>query len=149
MTAPTNDKLISTYLKMRNVIAAKEKAFKAEKKSIEGSMELIGAELRKRLKPEGEKAIKTDSGTAFEVKKEFVGVEDFDDFLKFLIGSILRCATNDYMDEDINAALQNAELQYLNKVVNKTAVLDHMKETKGELPPGIKYSSEIQIQVRK
>lgn len=149
MVTITSDKLIGIYVKMRDVVAAKEKVFKAEKKSIGEKMEVIAKELRKRLKADEVKSIKSDSGTVFETKKEFVGIEDFDDFLRFLIGTILDCVVDEVEQRDIDSALQHAELQFLNKAVNKTATLEWMEENEGKLPPGIKYSSEFVIQVRK
>lgn len=154
MASATTDKLISIYVAMRDAISIKEKAFKKEKGDIKEKMGVIEKELFKRLEADGLDSLKSDSGTAFKSTKQFVGVENFDEFMKFLIKSVIDTAVSGPnplggTQAVIDHVLQNASLQFLNKVVNKAAVLEYMEENNDKLPPGIKYSSEIVIQVRK
>ena len=145
----TTEKLISVYLQMRDDIAAKDKAAKEAKSSIVDSMNMIEDELYKRLKKEKLTTFSTDAGTAFETTNDYVGIEEFDDFLGFLISSILTAAGLPPTPATLKQVLAAADLQFLNKAVNKTAVKDFMEENEGKLPPGIKYTKEIVIQIRK
>ena len=158
MAKASSDALIGVYIQMRDKKAALDTSTKEEKAEITANMDKIETELMKRLKADGVKSLKTPSGTPFTSKAEFIAIENFNEFLGFLVKSILDADSavshvEGYeVDEDrIKNVLDNADLQYLNKVVNKKACLDYMEdeETKGKLPPGIKYSSEIQLNVRK
>lgn len=154
------DKLVKTYIQMRDKISAIEAEAKENKKDIKDKMDIIEKELFKRLKDEGLESFKTDAGTVFKTTTDYVGVDDFDELLKFIAKSVIRSAfTSDEnasleaveatLEEAANLALEHADFQFLNKAVNKTATKEYMEANNGALPPGIKYGSEIVIQIRK
>jgi len=150
-------KLISAYLSMRAAISALDASTKEEKDSIQSKMGLIEVALARQLKADGVNSYKANGiGTAFTTTNKFVGVENFNEFLGFIVESILIADLEggDYEGRPIDSSqikyiLDHADLQFLNKVVNKTAVLDYMKVNEDKLPPGIKYTTEKVIQVRK
>lgn len=152
----TPDKLINAYVKIRDKIKKDEADFKKHKSAMEKQQSLIEGQLLKILDRQKVKSIRTDFGTAYKDKKEFTGVEDWEEFLGFLVDSCLDCINlENYQDECQDRKqlrkeiLDNAKWHFLNKSVSKTAILDHIKENDGEIPAGLKYESTNVVKVRK
>lgn len=147
------EKLVKVYTKIRDTVSAKEKAFKDEKKKLQDQMSVVETALAKRLNEVGADSIKTDAGVAFKTTKQYVNIADFDEFLKFMIRSVLTASgfmvNIENWDPHVNRILKHADWQFLNKTVNKSAVLEFMEENDNALPSGVKYESENVVQVRK
>lgn len=121
------DKVIATYRDIRDKLAAERKVFKARENDLKERLELLSGWLKLKAEEVGVDGFKTPYGTAFEVKKEYYRIDDFDAFTSYL--------------------METGNFQLLEKRVAKLAA----KEVHDEegIPPGIAYSSEIEYQVRK
>jgi len=157
--------LTDLYINGRDGKAAAE----AKKKDIGLKQNEIEAWLLKMLDKLKSKGIKTEFGTVYPTRKEGVSVEDWDAFLE---AEILRPAAEEIIEaigklnhpgedifdvEDVVAILRSAaHLEFINKGVNKTAVLERMgeKDEKNDSrpkppPAGVKYSAIRTVGVRK
>lgn len=153
------EQLVAAFVKMRDAKAALDEGVKKEKKKLVDGMDMITSHLQKQLDNLGVKSIKTDAGTVFKTKKEYVGVEDFELFLDFLLQSVVKAAeevrgfepstTPLLVARELEYIKENANLQFLNKVINKSAVLQWMEDHENDLPPGAKYTTESVVQVRR
>lgn len=124
----TTEELVSKYVELRDAKDAIAAKAKVDAEPITAAMDTIGSVLLDMMNKSGETSKKTVAGTAFIKLTEFIGVENWDETIKFI-------------DE------KNMQ-HMLKRDVNKTAVLEYMKET-GTVPPGLKYSAAREVQVRR
>lgn len=124
----TTEELVSKYVELRDAKDAIAAKAKVDAEPITAAMDTIGSVLLDMMNKSGETSKKTVAGTAFIKLIEFIGVENWDETMKFI-------------DE------KNMQ-HMLKRDVNKTAVLEYMKET-GTVPPGLKYSAAREVQVRR
>jgi len=131
MTDVKADLVVEAYINTRDHIAALKKQCKEETDKLEALQNKRVKWLQQQLDESGQDSASIKGvGTYFKKKSEFVSVGDMDTFIKFL-------------DE-------NKAWDLLNKAVNKTAALERMGEDRDlSKVPGLKYSSEIEVQVRR
>ena len=152
--------LTDLYINGRDGKAAAE----AKKKDIGLKQSEIEAWLLKMLDKLKSKGIKTEFGTVYPTRKEGVSVEDWDAFLESEIltpqaSAVFDALNNDELPVTMDAMkelLRAAHLEFINKGVNKTAVLERMgeKDEKDDSrpnppPAGVKYSAIRTVGVRK
>jgi hypothetical protein len=124
----TVDVVIKKYMKLREEKAVVEAEIKERIDAIKANMEKLEAWLKAKLDADGLTSFKTDYGTAFLTTTDFASVEDWDAVLRFI------------REEDAYDMLE--------KRVSKTAVRGYIEANK-EVPPGIKYGTKLDINVRK
>lgn len=124
----TVDKVIKKYMALRTEKERVEAAAKAEVAEIKKTLDMLEAWLMKKADEDGVTSFKTDHGTAFLSTTDFAGVEDWNAVLQFV-------QENDAWD-------------MLQKSVSKVAVRGYLEEHK-EVPPGIKYGTKLDINIRK
>jgi hypothetical protein len=124
----TVDVVIKKYMKLREEKAVVEAEIKERMDAIKANMEKLEAWLKAKLDADGLTSFKTDYGTAFLTTTDFASVEDWDAVLRFI------------REEDAYDMLE--------KRVSKTAVRGYIEANK-EVPPGIKYGTKLDINVRK
>ena len=150
MAEATDEKLVKVYVAMRDKLKVIAAAATKEKADIQTNMEKIEGEIKKRLNTRGQTSFKTNAGTAFKTTKDFVGVDDHTEFLRFVIREIFKVAKLEepkkFVMDDI---LSNGPWQFFAKSITKDAVKTYMEEHDGAVTPGAKYSTESVIQVRK
>jgi len=124
------DQVVQAYVATRDEIDLLNKQHK-EKLAALNELQVKRVKwLQQQLDESGQESAKTSHGTYFKKKSEYVGVEDMDAFVKFL--------------------KDNEAWDLLNKAVNKTAALERMGEDRDlSKVPGLKYSSEVEVQVRR
>lgn len=121
--------LMTLYIKLRDRIDEETKAFKklmGQKAELLAQLEGV---LMERLNERGTQSTSSQDAVAFIETATFCGVADWDS----LIGYI--------MNEE--------QTQFLNHAVNKSAVKEYMEANDGELPPGVKWTEEKQIKIRR
>lgn len=125
------DLVVEAYVNTRDHIAALKKQCKEETDKLEALQGKREKWLHQQLDESGQNSASIKGvGTYFTKKVEYLSVEDMDVFVKFL---------------DDNKAWD-----LLNKAVNKSAALERMGEDRDlSKVPGLKYSSEIEVQVRR
>ena len=124
----TVDAVIKKYMRLREKKAATEAEIKERVDAIKADMAKLEAFLMAKLDADGLTSFKTDYGTAFLTTTDFANVEDWDAVLRFI------------REEDA--------FDMLEKRVSKTAVRGYIEANK-EVPPGIKYGTKLDINVRK
>lgn len=143
----TAQQLIKAYIALRDKLREDEEAFKKHKAAINSKMDLIEKEVGKLLNAQKLKSTRTDSGTAYKDKKEYVGVEDWEDFLDFFCKSLVKDIG--WAEGVADLIKEKADWTFFRKGVSKTTVLNYMKEHKNQPPPGLKYESVNTINFRR
>jgi hypothetical protein len=124
----TVDVVIKKYMKLREEKAVVEAEIKERIDAIKANMEKLEAWLKAKLDADGLTSFKTDYGTAFLTTTDFASVEDWDAVLRFI--------------------REEEAFDMLEKRVSKTAVRGYIEANK-EVPPGVKYGTKLDINVRK
>ena len=124
----TVDSVIKKYMRLRDKKAAVEATVKEELDQIKANMAKLEAFLKVKLDADGLTSFKTDHGTAFLTTTAFANVEDWDAVLRFI--------------------REEEAFDMLEKRISKTAVRGYIEANK-EVPPGVKYGTKLDINVRK
>jgi len=124
----TVDAVIKKYMKLREEKTAVEAEIKERVDKIKADMAKLEAFLKAKMDADGLTSFKSEHGTAFLTTTDFANVEDWDAVLRFI------------REEDA--------FDMLEKRVSKTAVRGYIEANK-EVPPGIKYGTKLDINVRK
>jgi len=124
----TVDSVIKKYMRLRDKKAAVEATVKEELDQIKANMAKLEAFLKVKLDADGLTSFKTDHGTAFLTTTDFANVEDWDAVLRFI--------------------REEEAFDMLEKRISKTAVRGYIEANK-EVPPGVKYGTKLDINVRK
>lgn len=152
MSDMTPDQLVKTYINIRDKLKEDESNFKTHKAKMQSYLDVLESRLKSVLANQKVNSVRTDHGTAYKDKKEYVSVADWEQFLGFLAESCAKAVGAKepkelkYFKERI---LSDAAWHFLNRAVNKSAILQYIKEAEGALPSGIKYESENVVKIRK
>ena len=122
-------KLVAVYVKLRDDLAEQKKIFAAFEKGRKVELQRVADALQQIMDSTNVDSVKTEAGTAFFATKDFVSVEDWNATLAWV--------------------RETDTLELFNKAVNKTVVKEYMKDHEGQLPPGLAYGTQIEIQVRR
>jgi len=121
--------LVDLYMTFRSAIEEETKVLKAKIEKGNAIMGRVEAALMLKMKDAKTDNVASAKGTAYFTTKTFCGVADWDALLPFIV------------DE--------GNTHFLKKDVAKSAVEEYMAEHEGELPPGVKWTEEKVIQIRK
>ena len=124
----TVDAVIKKYMKLREQKAVVEAEIKERVDAIKADMTKLEAFLKAKLDADGLTSFKTEYGTAFLTTTDFANVENWDAVLRFI--------------------REEEAYDMLEKRVSKTAVRGYIEATK-EVPPGVKYGTKLDINIRK
>ena len=127
--AITAEQIVKKYIELRNFVEAETKAFKTRMADYTSAMETLENLAGQMLDETGQRALSTESGTAFRVNKSRITCSDKDAFHAWV--------------REINA------WHFLTAHVAKEAVETWMEQNEGQLPPGIKYEGFTEVQFRK
>jgi hypothetical protein len=123
------DKLVQIYIKIRDKKTEIKKAFDAEYAKLDEKLSTVATELKSRAQAEGVEGFKSESGTVYLSETMKVTGSDWGAFGQFL-------KTHD-------------PLEFMEKRISSTAIKAYMKESGGELPPGVSIFKEIEARVRR
>jgi len=123
-----NDKLVGTYVKLRDMKAQMAAKFKAEVARVDEALGKIEGKLLSQLNAANAESVRTTEGTFFKTTKTSATVADWDSLLGYIIA--------------------NDAYHMLDHRVNKTAVAE-FREEKNDLPPGVNWREELTIGVRR
>jgi len=124
----TAEQLISTYLTLRDNRDAIKAELEGKLDTLKEQMEVIEMAFLDNMNRTGDQSIKTESGTVFRKTSTRVGIANWDETIEFIKLSGL--------------------YSLLNHAVNKTAVVEYVKEH-GEPPAGVNFTQYDEVQVRK
>jgi hypothetical protein len=128
------NKATAGYLKLRTIIAEKEKAHKAEIAELKEKQTKIQNWLQAKFEEIGFDNVKTDHGTAFKATKDSIRVSNKAEFMQFIVDQVKESGVDG--------------LYLMSVTANKTATKEYMEDHEDMLPPGVKYDSWTEIQVR-
>jgi len=122
--------LIDTYISLRDSLTEERKKFKEIESKIKSDLELIEVILLEKQRKDGVTSSSTENFTAFQVKKKYVRISDWDTFINYVFDS------------------KNTQL--LEKRVAKLAALEVMDGERLEPQSiGLEKQEELSIQVRR
>lgn len=122
------NEIVESYIKLRDRKAAIKKEYDDKVAKIEKVMSVAEAVLLKHFDKTGAESVKTDAGTAYKSTRTSATVADWDAFL---------------------AHVQRTEAwEMLEHRASKRAVEEY-KAANDDLPPGINWSSEQVVNVRR
>jgi hypothetical protein len=124
----TMDQVIEAYLLLRQEKETILKKHKEELAPYTDKMNKLLAWTHQQLQSQGQKNARVDSGTAFLQTDVSVTVEDWDSVWDFVVTNGLKAM--------------------LERRVSKGVVQEYIEST-GEVPPGVKVTSEISCHIRK
>ena len=127
--AITPEKVMTTYIALRDKRAALKKRFEELDEQLKADMAKMDSWLLKKLNDVGTDSIKNAAGTAYISETVRAGCADWTLFWKW-------CADNERVD-------------MLEKRVASKAIQDYMEEHNNELPPGITITVYRDVIVRR
>jgi hypothetical protein len=129
MEPGTLEKMIESYIKLRDKKAAIKKVQEAALKEYTDAMVSIEDFLKAHLQTQGVNSVSCPAGTAFIKRKRSATMADKGVFREFVI------STNNFDLCDMSAKVE--------------AVEDYVKEHDGQLPPGVNYSSYEGVNIQR
>lgn len=149
------DAKVQRYLDLRAEKDALAKTVKEKEKPIKEEMGQIEQELGGVLTQMGQTSMKSDYGTFFFVDKQYVTMAEHEAFLNWFAKDIINelskggfVAQGKKPEDAVARALEAGAFAFLTKAVAKDTVVQYIKD-KGTPPPGIKYETAQEVQVRR
>ena len=124
----TVDAVIKKYMKLRSQKEAVEAEIKERVDKIKADMAKLEAFLQAKMDADGLTSFKSEHGTAFLTTTDFANVDNWDAVLQFI--------------------REEEAYDMLERRVSKAAVRGYIEANK-EVPPGIKYGTKLDINIRK
>jgi hypothetical protein len=115
------DRLVANYVAVRDHIDEAEEVIKKHLAPFRAKKDELTAELIKLLDEQGTEMARTNHGTVSKLKRNTAVCSDPDEFM-------------DYVRE-------NDLYELLDRRANATACMEHAKQNKGVLPPGVKINT--------
>jgi len=124
------DKLVQAHQTIKEVRAAKRRAYEAEDAKLEADQNKIKVYLLSVLNQTGSKSIATEHGTVYRTEKIRPSAADWK-------------AVYDWIMQDPD------RFELLEKRVKSTFISTYMEENDGAIPPGINVLREFEVSVRR
>lgn len=124
-----DDKLIASYIKIRDTRAQRKAAFDAEDAGDKQKQEKLEGEMIERLNSRGAQSISTNFGTAYKATRTSATVADWDAFF-------------------FNYVVPNNAWELLEHRASKSGV-EQYREENDDVPPGINWREEIVVNFRR
>ena len=128
MAELTTNELVLAYTHTRDQKKRLKEQQTEEMRPLNKRMEIIEGMLLERMNNREEESVRTPSGTAYKSHRTSVSILDWE-------------AAFDFVQE-------HGLYHMLERRLSKAAVEEYL-EAQGELPPGVKLTTEIQVNVRK
>lgn len=125
----STEKLVKTYIKMRDALTEKRRAFEAEERDIKEKMKILEGALLQHLQDAGAESVQTKAGTFYRQIEVTPSGSDWDAFYKWVA--------------------EHNEFEALERRIKKTFIKDYMETHEGTLPPGVSVYKEYVVRVRR
>jgi len=122
------NEIVDRYIALRDKKAAIKKEYDEKIEAIEKVMDKAEAVLLKHFEETGAESVKTEAGTAYKARRTSATVADWDSFL---------------------AHVQKHEAWELLEHRAAKKAVEEYKAAMGDLPPGINWSSELVVNIRR
>ena len=148
------NELVQAY---RNIREHKSKITREHKDAVgvlDEQMQTVSVEIQKALDALGVESVKTASGTAFKTTKDFVNVQEIEEFRTFLSVETAKIIDRSGLlkseESDLATAIfTDFPWHFFTKAISKDAVKAFMKENEGRAPDGVGYDQKVEVQIRK
>lgn len=124
----TIDQAIKAYVKIRDEVAAIEKAHKEHVAGLKHNLDKLESFMLQQAIAQNVSSFKTEHGTAYLKKNDSATVADWDALFGFI--------------------LEHEAYDFLERRVSKLAVRSHLEAHK-DLPPGVNFSTSVSINVNR
>lgn len=124
----TLEELVGQYIRLRDLKAQKKAAYEREVAQITAVMDKVETRLLKLFEQLGADSVKTAAGTAYVSARTSATIADWDAFLAHV--------------------QQNGAWELLERRCSKTAV-EQFKAANDDLPPGVNWSEERVVNIRR
>ena len=131
----TPAQLIEACIKYRDFKKAKADEFALAMKPYAEAMDLIEGQLLAFMNDQGLATLKADCGTAYQVVRTAVKLEDRQAFLSYLFGLV-------HGDDPLAS-------EFIANIVPKEPAMAYMEAHNGMLPPGLALNRETVVNVRR
>lgn len=122
------DKRVGQYVALRDKIKELDDQHKESMKQYRDMLEQLGNILLSHLQSVNAESIKSAAGTFFRTTKKTASLEDAEAFMRFVIA--------------------NNSFEMLDRKANVKAIEDYLEANK-VLPPGVKFSQRVEVNVRR
>lgn len=122
-------KIVATYVKMRDALAEKRKAFEKEEAAIKDQMKVLENALLGHLLDVKSNSVATDAGTFYKTEEIKPSCNDWDGLYRWIA--------------------ENNEFEALERRIKKTFVADYMAANEGRTPPGVTVVRENVVRIRR
>lgn len=129
MTEPTDQQVVDKMLEIREKISALTKEYEAEKAKLKQAYERGENWLLARMQETGHKSFKVDGATVFTKTNKRYSFGDWNGFAAWV--------------------QKTGNVELLQHRVSSTNMDTFVKESEGELPPGIKVDPVVSVNIRK
>lgn len=126
---PDLDRLVSTYIKIRDKKNELAATFAEQEKELEGKLDMVKQALLEHCKDTGIESVKTASGTFWRTQKKRFWTSDWDAMNRFIV--------------------ENEAVDLLEKRIHQGNMKQFLEENPEVLPPGLNADSEYSITVRR
>jgi len=123
------DKLVSTYVKLRDKKAEIRKEWEAEEAELDAKLNIVKDALLEHCKTTGAESVRTAEGTFYRSVKSKYWTSDWESMNNFIF--------------------ENNALDLLEKRLHQTNMRSFLAEHPDKLPPGLNVDSEYTITVRR
>lgn len=121
-------KRVDQYVKLRDLIKAKEAEYKKELAPYKETLEQLNSVLLAHINGIGGNSVSTDNGTVYRTEKKSASLADAQAFMDFVVA--------------------NQAFDLIDRKANVTAVEEFIKENNTP-PPGVNFSSTFVVGVRR
>jgi hypothetical protein len=123
------NKVVRTYIKMRDALTDKRRAFEEEERSLKGKMKVLENAMLAHLQTTKAESIRTDAGTVYMTEEVTPSGSDWDALYRWIA--------------------ENNEFEALERRIKRTFVKEYMDAHGGDLPPGVSVHREFVARVRR
>jgi len=160
----TANQAIEVYLKIRSTIEKVNRDAKEKIAPLTKQLDLIESFLKKEIDRTGMDSLKGEFGTAFITTKDFVSIKEKEEFKFFLAetmllnlqGYIYKTEKGQWqpdgesdLKEHVDKLAGSGAFDLITLSASKTNCKDFMNSNEGIMPPGIVYTTEQAVQIRK
>lgn len=123
------NKLIQTYVKIRDAKAKLQAEVSEREKKLENDLRIVRAALLKYMGDSGLDSVRSEAGLVYRTLKTRYWTSDWESMHRFII--------------------ENELPEFLEKRLNQGAVKSFLEENPEHVPPGLNVDSEYTVTVRK
>lgn len=123
------DECVEYYVKLRDTLKIADDKHKEKTRGAREYLEALNGVLRDKLTEAGADSVKTSAGTAYKTLKKSATIADGGVFRQYVI--------------------ENGAFDLVDMRANAPAVSAFIKENNGEMPPGVNYSTHVEVGVRR